>query len=816
MQQRGELVVTGTLSDSFVFDALISETPYSVFHKVIHAQSGQSFALWSGKVPIRGNSAALSALQQRFSQLPSILSQFFALIKGGVDSGSFPYLAFSPVFGNPLVIDGADSREAERRFTLALRSIETYHQNYVFLGDICTGSFWISKEGSIQLFSLLGAYIPITMQRNIGQAIFLAPEIAQGQSEPTGASDVYSCGVLLHHLIAHCPPRLDGNEVIPQLSGTRKDIPQWVLPVLKRCLALDPSVRYQNASELLRGIIEEKENLLHQASLPFDHSKVAASVVGGHHSEPSDPSDHPDEPHNIKMAKIAQQVTARTPSKLPMVILGAFALGFVIAAALFIKSYFGMTEAEKQLQSALDKRLSGVSDSSVVTAAKDIQSSSQEKRSEALQKLVNTPGSSTYGLIVDAMIHAGTIEKRQDFARGFIQRLKADRMERAASVVSQLFQTKAVGDSLNEYELVFRALDKNLAGEEARGLISQSYKIAPSVTLRLVSAAAVDRLPDVPYEQVLQEMVGLTLGKSDLVGRSTVILLLLHPELAGYIRDTLPQHIKIPPSSDLLWILEILVSRRDPAMTFIAKEVLERKLVTAMRAGFLAQIQDRADLPPSIATAVVRGMQGAITVADVKNIGEWYDQTSERLLWMVCREYTEPEIVDTAFNALASRSISSPVAKEFMTWLRENAWQNREVYIKLATALYFVEETPEQELSSALDTLEKVAEKRKLVAALIEQGPLKLSLLLVRKYGGNLNLAQLLPLLGHKEKEMRLKAIELLAAYNDVGVIGLIIDYYDKERDSEVRQKYQDSFWTIKEREERRKNFEANSASAPQ
>ncbi|MCJ7441232.1 MAG: TonB family protein, partial [Thermoanaerobaculaceae bacterium] len=94
-------------------------------------------------------------------------------------------------------------------------------------------------------------------------APYLAPEVLTN-GRPTGRSDVYSLGAILYHLLTATPLPAEPDERAaalekPQLALDEGPVPQDVLAILRKTLAVRPEDRYTSAGEFKR----ELERLLY-------------------------------------------------------------------------------------------------------------------------------------------------------------------------------------------------------------------------------------------------------------------------------------------------------------------------------------------------------------------------------------------------------------------------------------------------------------------------------------------------------------------------------------------------------------------------
>jgi len=101
--------------------------------------------------------------------------------------------------------------------------------------------------------------------RKPGTLLYMAPEVVQGSSA-SPASDVYSLGMTLYEMLSGNMP-LEGSDtselnmmlriVKQELPDPREfypHIPQWLVDIVSRCVAKDPSRRYSTCAELEQAL----------------------------------------------------------------------------------------------------------------------------------------------------------------------------------------------------------------------------------------------------------------------------------------------------------------------------------------------------------------------------------------------------------------------------------------------------------------------------------------------------------------------------------------------------------------------------------
>jgi serine/threonine-protein kinase len=162
-----------------------------------------------------------------------------------------------------LNITGAlDPREAALICIDVCRAVAAVHKSGLLHRDIKAQNVMRESGGRIVLMDfgageLLGE--SVGLRGVTGTPLYMAPEILEGQSASV-ATDIYSLGVLLYHLVSQRYPveadRLDELRVMHRsgqvrlLSDVRPDLPQGFVHVVNRALDAEPSRRYRSAGAM--------------------------------------------------------------------------------------------------------------------------------------------------------------------------------------------------------------------------------------------------------------------------------------------------------------------------------------------------------------------------------------------------------------------------------------------------------------------------------------------------------------------------------------------------------------------------------------
>lgn len=199
-----------------------------------------------------------------------------------------------------------------------LEGLSAIHQAGYAHGDVGSYNVSILPNGTarLQLPGMWEAYPASETAGSVSLATmapFLAPEVSAG-ARPSPASDVYSTGVILFHLLTGRAPYVADTPVgvamkhatspTPSARSLNPSIPTALDQAVAKAMAKEPDSRYQDAGEMLRDLKSIEESVrFGKAVAPIFAPGIKPSAAAGEPAKSPQPArafrERDDEPSDV-------------------------------------------------------------------------------------------------------------------------------------------------------------------------------------------------------------------------------------------------------------------------------------------------------------------------------------------------------------------------------------------------------------------------------------------------------------------------------------------------------------------------------------
>ncbi len=284
--------------------------------------AGGMGVVWQGEHAMLGRPAAIKLLHPEFSSRPDIVTRFFNEARAATaisDHGIVQVFDFGHHSDGTayIVMEMLDGESLERRLrrsgslavgqTLRLMrqvatSLGAAHARGIVHRDLKPDNIYVIPDGEVAggertkildfgIAKLAGEPGAIRTQTSavMGTPVFMSPEQCRGAGQVDQRSDIYSLGCMMFLLISGRPPfdaegagdliAMHLREVAPLLSSRVPTVPREVDQLIARCLAKDPSQRFDSGTALAAALepLVERLSTLPGAARPGGLAVVASA-----------------------------------------------------------------------------------------------------------------------------------------------------------------------------------------------------------------------------------------------------------------------------------------------------------------------------------------------------------------------------------------------------------------------------------------------------------------------------------------------------------------------------------------------------------
>ena len=248
--------------------------------------AGGMGAVYKAYDPTVNRFVAVKVMQQHFSQDPDFRQRFDqeAMVIARVEHPHIlPIYAYGDQDGLLYLVmryvpSSLDDRiraegplplaEASRLLTQIASALDYAHERGILHRDLKSENVLLDEKGhaylaDFGLSKLMAASSRLSGNMLIGTPAFMSPEQAAGEEDLTPATDQYSLGICLYHMLTGRVP-FDGRTALavvqmqiiataPDPRTYRPDLPELAVQVIEKTLAKHPTDRFENCEAVAKA-----------------------------------------------------------------------------------------------------------------------------------------------------------------------------------------------------------------------------------------------------------------------------------------------------------------------------------------------------------------------------------------------------------------------------------------------------------------------------------------------------------------------------------------------------------------------------------
>jgi hypothetical protein len=189
--------------------------------------------------------------------------------------------------------------------------------------------------------------------------------------------------------------------------------------------------------------------------------------------------------------------------------------------------------------------------------------------------------------------------------------------------------------------------------------------------------------------------------------------------------------------------------------------------------------------------SLVRSAHHGPAERDVSQFSEWYDPASVDALFGTLLTSTDIAVLGLAMDSLGNKPITDASLNALLKYVDRQDSAARLRYASFVGSIGLREKSPPDAVRAALDSINGFGDKGTVCRVLLEQGDVKLIHVVLDVYGSSINPDLLLFLLGHRDRDIRLKVLPLVKGVSLTSPKQALQSCYSKEQDPAVRALYE-------------------------
>ena len=762
-----------SITEMYSIGGKLCESVNFTVHSAVLASEREGRVIVVGKTPLD----SLGDGVQRFGLQLSALLEFFSnqgargvLFHGGLDSQGYPFLELGSISGSQYSQVARALPEAGRRFQSLVDELAKFHAAGICFGDLSFASFMDDPASGPFLVGLLGLNNPKNSRGDrSSEEVFLAPEILKGQS-PSPASDVFSLcimGGFLFGVPVTRDERFGENQFYDKL--VRRGVSDWLSRVISCGLSEDPGSRPKSIVELAELLVEARQGrlsgpMIKRETVPLNDVDENLNDAAG--------------PKVFVSPEIKQDISL--PSRLGKTVLAIALIGIVVVVVVF---YFrGISTRE-------DSGALGQSTAFLRSVGFSVNMTSAE-RAQMFDRLAQSNDPIVHDAAILLIERVQTVQDRVAAEKWLLDRCAKTGMVRSVKIIQAWFGDKPLIRPLG-FIAGLRVLDPSAPFEVRDQYLDEIAKANRPVAIQIAAGMVIDGGGRESDRKSLSRLVAGILDEKELLGRPVSAILIAIPETRNTFESELKDSLSSLSTSDLEWLTSVVVKQGDyHSLTRIAGALADKPEITDLQRNMLRSVVSDESVPLAIRGAAAGLAFGAISNQDIALLVGWNDVRAGAILLNISQFPLEEASLTEVFKALVIKKIASEPAASMVTALGKIPEGER---LKLGRAcgyFYRITELGKVPESPDIDLVIAAAEDSAMLSAIMKSGcsPCREALIDIAPH--KLSSAMLFSLLKAEEPHLRIKALERLAQYKDVGAINLLRNAYDDEKDDQVLDSY--------------------------
>jgi hypothetical protein len=738
-------------------------------YKVIDPDLRRNLVVWISRAPL--DREQQKAFRQHIGRVRS--AGALPLVAEGVDSSGIGYVALELDAYMSLDSDRPGAEKLRMRFIECAAKIAALHEQGVAVGNISAGSFVLNHHQEVEFVGVLGGFAVSEITKVPPEVRACLPRGALKAHLQGSRADVYALAVLGLKLFgAQFPPSgIKPEEVDRYVERLVSGAPRWVSEVLKPIIKEPERSSLRDAGDLLSLCADVERSSATQQ--PDSDGSYTATERTSQNLQLS--------VHEIarrarhRGAGIRGGLWRRTMrNKAAQVVVCCLLLGTAFQANLIpigrffhVGSWFG-----------------GPKESAPPLRQQQLEVSLREEHHRAempvadlIARFRTTPSDLHY----------------QQLWEGVSYDLKAKGFDSAAAVAQGTVRPQ--GHAVQESATLADLMSPHLSPQERVEKLRSYDALDPEFATQVAAAFAADEHGD---REVYRDFLIMSVRKflpSPMVGkladRSTSALIVASSLKGDLGSDTQTEIVRELPPADLWWLLELYATKRSSQVALLTDLVLSRGICQGLRCTFLSLMRNSELSPDTPYDALINSARFGVGLRDVERFTRWLAPQSEQALYMVSLTSSEHVVVKAALEGLQSKPQLDELVVAVINALGAHQQDALFEYASLVSALGVRTSMPPEVLKGGLGTLRDEPLRTQIAKQILTKGESAVIIPLLSIHGAALHPNILLPLMEHKDPDVRMAALPFLKGLPLASSRATLERLYAKEQDLRVKAAYE-------------------------